>query len=66
MYSAPHAAPGHPCGKGPLRAALGGPEWSFLELPTGHWPMFSVPDRLAALLGELEIAGGDAEAVAGR
>jgi pimeloyl-ACP methyl ester carboxylesterase len=51
----------------PWFTALGGPEWSFLELPTGHWPMFSVPDRLASLLGGLEVAGGgDAEAVAGR
>ena len=29
---------------------LAGPEWSFAELPTGHWPMFSRPDDLAALL----------------
>ena len=28
----------------PWFAALAGPSWSFLELPTGHWPMFSVPD----------------------
>ena len=42
----------------PWFTALGGPEWSFLELPTGHWPMFSVPDRLASLLGALEVAGG--------
>jgi pimeloyl-ACP methyl ester carboxylesterase len=34
----------------PWFAALAGPEWSFLELPTGHWPMFSVPGALAALL----------------
>ena len=32
----------------PWFAALAGPRWSFLELPTGHWPMFSVPDRLAS------------------
>jgi hypothetical protein len=38
----------------PWFTALGGSEWSFLELPTGHWPMFSVSGRLAALLGELE------------
>jgi pimeloyl-ACP methyl ester carboxylesterase len=31
-------------------AEMGGPEWSFVELATGHWPMFSVPERLAALL----------------
>src|SRR5688572_16386516 len=29
---------------------LAGPEWRFLELPTGHWPMFSRPDDLAELL----------------
>jgi pimeloyl-ACP methyl ester carboxylesterase len=32
---------------------LAGPEWQLLELPTGHWPMFSVPDDLARLLHEL-------------
>jgi pimeloyl-ACP methyl ester carboxylesterase len=37
----------------PWFAALASPRWSFLELPTGHWPMFSVPDRLASLLAEL-------------
>ena len=37
----------------PWFAALAGPEWSFRELPTGHWPMFSVPDALAALLLDL-------------
>ncbi|MBC3193682.1 alpha/beta hydrolase [Pseudonocardia sp. C8] len=31
-------------------AEMGGPEWSFAELPTGHWPMFSEPERLAAVL----------------
>jgi pimeloyl-ACP methyl ester carboxylesterase len=34
----------------PWFAELAGPRWSFLELPTGHWPMFSVPEELAALL----------------
>ena len=42
----------------PWFAALGGPEWSFQELPTGHWPMFSAPEELAALLAGLEVAGG--------
>ncbi|MGI5169709.1 alpha/beta fold hydrolase [Spirillospora sp. CA-253888] len=37
----------------PLFAALGGPEWSFRELPTGHWPMFSKPVDLARLLEDL-------------
>jgi pimeloyl-ACP methyl ester carboxylesterase len=41
----------------PWFAALAGPQWSFRELPTGHWPMFSVPEKLAALLGGLEVAG---------
>jgi pimeloyl-ACP methyl ester carboxylesterase len=34
----------------PWFAELASPQWSFLELPTGHWPMFSEPDRLADLL----------------
>jgi pimeloyl-ACP methyl ester carboxylesterase len=37
----------------PWFAELAAPQWSFLELPTGHWPMFSEPDRLAALLNDL-------------
>jgi pimeloyl-ACP methyl ester carboxylesterase len=40
----------------PWFAELAGPEWSFLELPTGHWPMFSVPGPLASLLGGLPAA----------
>jgi pimeloyl-ACP methyl ester carboxylesterase len=32
---------------------LAGPEWRLLELPTGHWAMFSVPDELARLLDKL-------------
>jgi pimeloyl-ACP methyl ester carboxylesterase len=38
-------AAGHPWGVG-----MSGPEWTFAELPTGHWPMFSRPDDLADLL----------------
>ncbi|HEX4250626.1 MAG TPA: alpha/beta hydrolase [Pseudonocardia sp.] len=34
----------------PAFAEMGGPEWSFVELPTGHWPMFSEPDALTGLL----------------
>jgi pimeloyl-ACP methyl ester carboxylesterase len=34
----------------PWFAELASPQWSFLELPTGHWPMFSKPDQLADLL----------------
>ena len=37
----------------PWFAELAGPQWSFLELPTGHWPMFSVPEPLASLLHDL-------------
>jgi pimeloyl-ACP methyl ester carboxylesterase len=37
----------------PWFAELASPRWSFLELPTGHWPMFSEPDRLASLLAGL-------------
>jgi hypothetical protein len=35
---------------------LAGPQWSFLELPTGHWPMFSAPGQLASLLKEVPSA----------
>jgi pimeloyl-ACP methyl ester carboxylesterase len=51
----------------PWFAALAGPSWSFLELATGHWPMFSVPGRLASLLAGLEVAGrGHADDPVGR
>jgi pimeloyl-ACP methyl ester carboxylesterase len=29
---------------------LSGPEWTFIDLPTGHWPMFSRPKELVDLL----------------
>jgi pimeloyl-ACP methyl ester carboxylesterase len=32
---------------------LAGPEWRFLELRTGHWPMFSRPDDFAELLVDI-------------
>jgi pimeloyl-ACP methyl ester carboxylesterase len=32
---------------------LAGPGWRFVELPTGHWPMFSRPEDLARLLLDL-------------
>jgi pimeloyl-ACP methyl ester carboxylesterase len=32
---------------------LAKPGWEFIELPTGHWPMFSRPRELAELLGSL-------------
>ena len=34
----------------PWFAELGGPQWSFVEMPTSHWPMFSAPDELAQAL----------------
>jgi hypothetical protein len=34
----------------PMFRELVGPTWRFLELPTGHWPMFSRPEDLADLL----------------
>ena len=37
----------------PMFRGLAGPKWRFVELPTGHWPMFSRPDDLAELLLEL-------------
>ena len=37
----------------PLSEAFTGPHWRFVELPTGHWPMFSRPDDLAAALLDL-------------
>jgi pimeloyl-ACP methyl ester carboxylesterase len=45
----------------PWFADLAGPQWSFRELPTGHWPMFSVPDELAALLHDLSSPRQDPE-----
>jgi pimeloyl-ACP methyl ester carboxylesterase len=29
---------------------MASPKWRFVELPTGHWPMFSRPEDLAAVL----------------
>ena len=29
---------------------LSGPHWTFIDLPTGHWPMFSKPRELSDLL----------------
>ncbi|MFI6512679.1 alpha/beta fold hydrolase [Streptosporangium sp. NPDC050855] len=37
----------------PYFAALSGPEWSFAAVPTGHWPMFSEPEKTAAALAAL-------------
>jgi pimeloyl-ACP methyl ester carboxylesterase len=35
---------------GPLFSELADPQFQFIDLPTGHWPMFSRPDELADLL----------------
>ncbi|MDQ3694662.1 MAG: alpha/beta fold hydrolase [Chloroflexota bacterium] len=40
-------ASGHPIG-----TMMAGPEWRFVELLTSHWPMWSRPDELAAVLDE--------------
>jgi hypothetical protein len=40
-------AAGHPRG-----VLMAGPEWRFVDLPTGHWPMFSRPADLADALDE--------------
>jgi len=37
----------------PLFRELAGPEWRFVELSTGHYPMFSRPEDLAELLLDL-------------
>ena len=41
----------------PMFRGLVGPEWRFVELPTGHWPMFSRPEDLAKLLLDLPSGG---------
>jgi hypothetical protein len=41
----------------PLSQGFTSPNWQFVELPTGHWPMFSRPDDLAATL--LDLPSGD-------
>jgi pimeloyl-ACP methyl ester carboxylesterase len=37
----------------PEFSELASPKWRFVELPTGHWPMFSRPDGLAEVLLDL-------------
>jgi pimeloyl-ACP methyl ester carboxylesterase len=37
----------------PLFREVAGPNWRSVELPTGHWPMFSRPEDLAELLLKL-------------
>lgn len=41
----------------PWFAPMGGPEWTLRELPTGHWPMLSEPERLAAMIAEWPESG---------
>jgi pimeloyl-ACP methyl ester carboxylesterase len=35
----------------PLFRHMAGPEWTYEELPTWHWPMFSRPTELAEIIG---------------
>jgi hypothetical protein len=37
----------------PQIAAMAAPPWHYLELETGHWPMFSAPAELAEMLDGL-------------
>jgi pimeloyl-ACP methyl ester carboxylesterase len=37
----------------PVFREMASPSWRFVELPTGHYPMFSRPDDLAAVLLDL-------------
>jgi pimeloyl-ACP methyl ester carboxylesterase len=39
----------------PLFRELAGSNWRFVELPSGHWPMFSRPEDLARILSELPV-----------
>jgi pimeloyl-ACP methyl ester carboxylesterase len=41
----------------PMFRGLAGPKRRFVELPTGHWPMFSRPEDLAKLLLDLPSGG---------
>jgi hypothetical protein len=36
-----------------VTSTLAEPGWQVIELPTGHWPMFSRPGDLAELLANL-------------
>jgi pimeloyl-ACP methyl ester carboxylesterase len=39
----------------PWFAELAGPQWSFVELLTSHWPMFSAPKKLADALATIGV-----------
>jgi pimeloyl-ACP methyl ester carboxylesterase len=41
----------------PVFSMMTGPGWTYRELPTGHWPMFSAPRELAALLAGIAAGG---------
>lgn len=45
----------------PAFSLMTGPGWTYRELPTGHWPMFSRPRELAALLDEVSALDPAAE-----
>ena len=42
----------------PAYAPLAQPDWAFRELPTGHWPMLSMPQELTEMLDEIARARG--------
>lgn len=37
----------------PMFQMISDPDWTFHELPTGHWPMLSMPAELSSLLDDL-------------
>jgi pimeloyl-ACP methyl ester carboxylesterase len=43
-------------GTPPWAQLFGAPDWELEELPTGHWPMLSMPDGLSAMLDRLAAA----------
>ena len=52
-------------GAGPF-AAMTGPDWRFVELDTGHWPMLTAPDPLTTLLQAIAADVSPAPAAARR
>jgi pimeloyl-ACP methyl ester carboxylesterase len=50
----------------PVFRELAGPTWRLVELPTGHWPMFSRPEDLAGLLLDLSSDASDRDDPTGR
>jgi pimeloyl-ACP methyl ester carboxylesterase len=41
----------------PAYAPMASGDWDLRELPTGHWPMLSMPQELAVMLDEIAAAG---------